>query len=178
MFKGKTSSSDGPPTTERRAPGRFRSHKKLTAVGVVAVLAVAGGAYAFWTGGGTGGGTATLGTVGAVVVTATVTPGITPGNTEPVSFTAANASSSAITVSTVHLVSATADGAHATCVGTDFTMPNVDETDGATPPVGHAVPALATANALPNNGVLTYADTGVNQDACKGATMTLVLTTS
>jgi hypothetical protein len=157
---------------------RFMQHKKLVALSGIAVLAIAGGAYAYWTGSGTGGGSATVGTSGAVVVTATVAPGITPGNSEPVSFAAANATTSAITVSTVHFVSATADGAHAGCVGTDFTMPDVDETDGGTPPVGHAVPAGATAEALPAGGTLSYADTAVSQDLCKGATMTLVLTTS
>jgi hypothetical protein len=175
MFKGKTNSSDTSPKAGRRAPGRFRNHKRLTAVGVVAVLAVAGGAYAFWTGSGTGGGTATVGTSGTVTVAATVTAGIAPGTSEPVSFTAANPGTSPITVSGVHLANVTVDASHSTCVTADFTMASVVE---APVGFGHPVPAGATVEPLPTNGSLVYANTGVNQDACKGATLTLALTTS
>jgi hypothetical protein len=175
MFKGKTNSSDTPQTTGRRPPGRFRNHKRLTAVGVLAVLAVAGGAYAFWTGTGSGGGSATVGTSGTVTVVATVPDGIAPGTSEPVSFTAGNTSTSPITVTGVHLTGVTVDAPHSTCVTADFTMADVVE---APVGFGHPVPAGATVEALPTNGSLVYANTGVNQDACKGATLTLALTTS
>jgi hypothetical protein len=42
----------------------------------------------------------------------------------------------------------------------------------------HQVPAEATAEALPNNGSLVFANTSVSQDACKGATLTLTLSSS
>jgi hypothetical protein len=143
-------------------------HKWLTAVSTVVVaLALAGGAFAYFTGSGGGSGTATVGTSGTVVLTATVPAGITPGTSEPVSFTAANASSSGVFVSSLSLVSVTVDSGHSACVTGDFSMANVTE--------NHEVPANATAEALPTNGSLVYADTAISQNACKGATLTLTL---
>ena len=52
-------------------------------------------------------------------------------------------------------------------MGADFTMADVT--------VSHQVPAGATAEALPTNGSLVFANTAVNQDACKDATLTLTL---
>jgi hypothetical protein len=149
---------------------KFLSRKKIAALTVVGVLAVAGGAFAYWTSTGTGSGTATVGTPGVVTVTATVTSGISPGTSEPVSFTAANATSSGIYLTGVHLVSVTPDSAHGTCTTADFSMADVTE--------GREIVAGATAQVLPTSGSLVYADTGVSQDACEGATLTLALTTS
>lgn len=146
----------------------FTKRKTIAAVGVIAVLIAAGGAYAYWSGGGSGSGTATVGTSGAVALTATVTPGISPGNSEPVSFAAANATSSSIFVSTVHLVSVTSNVP--ACVTADFTMDDVTTSD--------EVLAGATAQALTSGGSLDYANTGVSQDACKDATLTLTLSSS
>jgi hypothetical protein len=70
----------------------------------------------------------------------------------------------------VHVESIAADSGHASCATADFTMADVTE--------NHQVPAGATADALPNNGSLVYANTAVNQDACKGATLTLTLSSS
>jgi hypothetical protein len=42
----------------------------------------------------------------------------------------------------------------------------------------HQVPAEATAEALPTHGSLVYANTAVSQDNCKGATLTLTLSSS
>jgi hypothetical protein len=149
---------------------RFMSRKVVTVVTVIGVLAIAGAAFAYWTGTGGGSGTASVGTSGSVVVTATVAPGISPGTSEPVTFAAANASSSGIFVSNLHLASVTADAGHASCVTTDFTMADVTEAD--------EVLAGATAQALSTDGTLVYADTGVSQDTCQGATLTLTLTSS
>ena len=49
-------------------------------------------------------------------------------------------------------------------------MPDITETT--------SVAAGATAFALPTGGVLTYANTALNQDACKSATLTLTLTSN
>jgi len=144
--------------------------RTVAALGAVVAVAIAVAAVAYWTGGGSGTGTGAVGTVGSVTLTGTITPGSAPGTAEPVSFTAANASESPIRVTTVHLVSVTADGAHAACETADFTMADVTE--------NHQVPAEATAEALPNDGSLVYANTAVSQDACKGATLTLALSSS
>jgi hypothetical protein len=144
--------------------------KAVAALGVVAVLAITAFAVAYWTGGGSGSGSAAVGTVGSVTLTGTVTPGSAPGTAEPVSFTAANASASPIKVTKVHLVSIAVDSEHSACVTADFSMADVSE--------AHEVPAGATVEPLPNNGSLVYANTAVSQDACKGATLTLTLSSS
>ena len=148
---------------------RFTKGRKV-ALGTIAAVAIAGLAYAYWTGSGSGTGTGTAGTSGTVTITGAVAPGISPGTAEAVSFTAANSSDSPIRVTTVHLESIAVDGAHATCVTSDFTMADVTE--------NHQVPSGATVEPLPVNGSLVYANTAVNQDACKGATLTLTLSST
>jgi hypothetical protein len=142
----------------------------LTAVACVAALAVAGIAYAYWTGSGSGSGTGDVGTNGTITLSGTVIGDSAPGVSQPVSFTAANATDSPIRVTTVHLESVSVDAAHSACAVADFSMANVTE--------DHQVPAGATAEALPNNGSLVYANTAVSQDACKGATLTLTLSST
>jgi hypothetical protein len=149
------------------------SRNKTRTVGVLgAVIALAIGvaAFAYWTGSGSGTGSGDVGTSSSVTLTGTVAPGSAPGTSEAVSFTAANPSDSPVRVSTVHLVSVAADGAHAACETDDFSMADVTE--------NHQVPAEATAEALPNNGSLVFANTAVSQDACKGATLTLTLSST
>ena len=145
--------------------------KKLIALlGAVGVVAITAFAIAYWTGSGEGSGTAQVGDGGTIALTATVEAGIAPGTAEPVAFTAANETESPIQVGTVHLVGIAADGENDACETADFTMADVTE--------NHSVPAEATAEALPTEGSLVYADTGVNQDACKGATLTLTLSSN
>jgi hypothetical protein len=146
------------------------TRKRKVAAGAVALVAVAGLAYGYWTGTGSGTGTGTVGSAGTATITGTVASGIAPGENRAVSFTAANSTGSPIYVSTVHLENITADSGHASCDTDDLTMANVTE--------NHQVPANATADALPTNGSLVYANTAVNQDACKGATLTLTLSSS
>ena len=146
------------------------TNKMRIAVGVVVLSLVASGAYAYWTGGGSGTGSAGVGTSGVVTVTAMVAPGIAPGTSRAVTFTAANATASPIQVTAVQLVSIAVDGAHAACDTDDLSMADVGQ--------GHQVPAAATVEALPNDGSLVYANTAVDQDACKGATLTLTLSST
>ena len=124
----------------------LKNRKWLAALLGIVILAGAGAAAAFWSGSGTGTG---------------------PGVTVPVTFKAANATTSPIRVASVHLVSVAVDAGHSACVTSDFTMPDVTQ--------GFEVPAGATAAGLPTNGQLAYADSAVSQDACKGATITLTL---
>jgi hypothetical protein len=148
---------------------RLTRKRKIT-LGTIAMFAVAGLAFAYWTGTGTGTGTGTVGTSGTVTIDGTVAAGSSPGTDTAVSFTAANATSSPIRIADVHLESVAVDTGHSTCVSDDFTM--VDATEN------HQVPANATAEALPTNGSLHYANTNVNQDACQGATLTLTLSST
>jgi hypothetical protein len=142
---------------------------KVTITAVVLAFAAAG-AYAYWTGAGGGSGEATVGDGGTVTLTATVAGEAAPGTAQDVSFTAANATTSPVFVTAVQLGTVTADGDHAGCATADFTMADI--------PQGQQIPAGATAAALDDDGSLVYANTAVNQDACKGATLTLTLTTT
>jgi hypothetical protein len=140
------------------------------ALGTVALVAIAGFAYAYWTGTGTGTGTGSVGTSSDVTMTGTVAPGIAPGTNRAVSFTAENTSSSPVQVTSVHLDGVAVDAGHAGCVTADFTMADVTE--------NHQVPAGATVEVLPTGGSLVFANTGVSQDACQGATLTLTLSST
>jgi hypothetical protein len=137
------------------------------------VVAVAGGAYAYFTTTGSGTGTAAVGSSQAVTLHATVTGSLFPGTSSPVSFTVDNPSSGAQQVGTITLSSITVDGAHSECSTVitggkpDFTMPAVT--------VNHAFPS-GNGQAVTPTGTLTMNDTGVSQDKCQGATLTLHLT--
>jgi hypothetical protein len=149
---------------------RFTKRRGLVALGLIVSLALAGSAYAYWSGSGSGSGGANVANGHGVTLSATVADGIAPGLSSSVSVTAANAGASAVQVGTVSLVSVTADGTHAQCNVSDFSMAPVIE--------NHSVPAAATAEALPVHGSLVYANTGVSQDGCKGATLTLSLSSN
>src|ERR1700712_1052104 len=146
------------------------TRKRLVAVAAIMALALSGVAYAFWTGGGTGTAGGTVSSGGEVTLTGTVADGSAPGVAVAVHMTAANASSSSITVGDVQLDSITVDAGHAACETGDFSMASVTE--------NHAVPAGATAEALPADGSLAYGETSADQGACKGATLTLNLSVS
>jgi hypothetical protein len=133
-------------------------------------LVVAGAAVAYWTGAGSGSGTGTVNSGGTISLTGTVAAGLAPGLNKTVSLTASNATSSAIKVGTVHLDSVAVDAAHASCDVSDFTMADVVE--------DQSIAAGASNAALTNSGSLAFANTAVNQDACKNATLTLTLSST
>jgi hypothetical protein len=84
-----------------------------------------------------------------------------------VTFTADNPGTSNLFVGKVHLVSVAADVDHSDCAVADFTMPDATENE--------EVAAGASGHALPTNGTISYANTDVSQNACKGANLTLTL---
>jgi hypothetical protein len=137
------------------------------------VVAVASGAYAYFTTSGSGTGTASVGTSSAVTLHATVTGSLYPGTSSPVAFTVDNPSQGKQQVGTISLSSITADADHKECSTTttggnpDFSMPAVTVNHTFAPGEGEAVTPT---------GTLTMNDTGVNQDKCQGATLTLHLT--
>jgi hypothetical protein len=141
--------------------------KRTVILGLVAALAGTGLAVAFWTQAGSGSGTGTVGTTGTITLTGTVASGIYPSGTAAVTLTAANSGSAPVKVQTVSQNGAvTFDAGHAGCSAADFSMPTVTE--------NISVPGNAVAQAL-TAGVLSMANTGVAQDACKGATITITL---
>lgn len=158
----------------------FSSKKRIAAsVLTVAIVAgTAGIAAAYFTSTGTGTGSAAVGTAtNDITVVGTETTPVFPGGaTGVVSFKASNGSTNPERLSNIHLVSVTPDGTHSTCatvLNTDFSMVDV--------PVGVLDGTLAGSASnvsLSETGTLVMHDTGVNQNACEGATLTLAFTTS
>lgn len=151
-------------TTKKRA---------FVALGCAGALAVAGAAFAYFTSSGSGTGTAAVGSSSAVTLHATISSSLYPGSSSPVSFTVDNPSSGVQRVGTVSLASISVDGAHSSCSTTlgggnpDFSMAAVPVNQVINPGNGQSVAAT---------GTLTMNETGTNQDACQGATLTLQLT--
>jgi hypothetical protein len=146
--------------------------KKRTAaiLGAVAVLAVAGIAIAYWTTTGSGSGSGAVATSnGTLALHGTIANELTPGASSPVSFTADNAGSSSLQVGTVHaVVSIDKSHAEAGCEASDFTIADTAE--------NQVIAAKASGVALSKAGSISMADTSANQDACKGASISLALT--
>ena len=146
---------------------RLLTRRRVAALGTLGVLALAGSAFAYWTGSGSGTGTGTVGTPASIALSGTVASGIAPGNSRLVTFTATNTSDSPVYVTKISLTNITTDGSHSTCLLTDFTMADTSE--------GVEVPASTTGYTFTAKGTLAFADTGISQDGCKGAPLTLSL---
>lgn len=146
------------------------SLKKKIAAAAAAATIVGGGslAFAYWTttGAGTGSGTAAASN-GTVVLSASFSSGaLYPGGSVPVTFTGANAGATDLYVGTISSVVSTSD---VNCVPADFSIANVSSNT--------IVPAGATATSL-GGSRLVFVNTGANQDACKGATITLTVSSN
>ena len=148
----------------------IKNKRALTVLGAIAVLAVAGIAVAFWTASGSGSGTGTVASSnGELVLHGSIAPGLTPGGEEAVSFTADNTNSSSLQVGTVKaVVSIDEEHAEAGCKASDFSIADTVE--------NQTIPAKTTGVALSNDGSITMTDSAENQDGCKGAEITLTLT--
>lgn len=150
-------------------PTKRRVLIALTSLCVVAVAAVA---YAYFTTTGSGTATATVGTSSPVTLKGTVTGNLYPGSSSPVTLTVDNPSSGKQRVGTISLEKITPDAGHASCSvvisggNPDFTMADV---------VVNKTFASGNGQAVTPGGTLAMNDTGVNQDACQGATLTLTL---
>jgi hypothetical protein len=131
--------------------------------GVAVVLALAAGAFAYWTTSGSGAGATTNAlNNGTLVLHPATAAGLTPGKSQPVTFTADNPGSSSLFVDTVVT---TASVSPATCLAADFSVTSVLENTRVLPG--------ASAFPLPANATITFADTALNQDLCKNAVVTL-----
>lgn len=143
---------------------------------VVIALALGAGAFAYFTATGSGNGTANVGSATSITLTPTITGTLYPnGSPASVSIVAKNTGSGAQFVNSVHLASITADGSHPSCVttvatsgsSTAFTMADVSvNTD------------LAPNGTVTKTGSLQMNDTGISQDGCQGATLTLNFTSN
>jgi hypothetical protein len=150
----------------------WMTRKRALALTAIGVLAVAAGAYAYFTSTGSGTATATVGSGSAVTIKGTVGSTLYPGGNATVTFTVDNPSSAAQRVGTISLTSIAVDAGHSTCSkvitggNPDFTMPAVAVNSTFGPGNNQSVTPT---------GTLTMNDTGVSQDACQGATLTLSL---
>lgn len=146
--------------------------RALMGLGCACALTIGGVAFAYFTSSGSGTGTATVGSSSAVTLHATVSSSLYPGTSSPVSFTVDNPSSGSQRVGTISLSSITVDAGHSTCSTTigggspDFAMAAVAVNHVFGPGNGQSVTPT---------GALTMNETGTNQDACQGATLTLHL---
>ena len=154
---------------------RITKKRALLALSCVAALALAAGAYAYFTSTGSGTATAKVGTSSPVTLKGTVTGNLYPGASSQVSFTVDNPSTGTQRVGTITLTGITVDAGHSTCSAVitggnpDFTM---------APVAVNATFGPGNGQAVTPKGTLTMNDTGVNQNACQGAELTLALTSN
>jgi len=140
----------------------------LLALLLVGAVAAVGG-YAYWTSTGTGSASATnASSNGTIALNGSFAGGLAPGGSKTITFTADNAGTSSLRVGTIHAV-VSIDAPHVAlgCLASDFTVADVVQ--------NQTVPASTSGFALPVNGSIVFADTASNQDGCKGATVTLTL---
>jgi hypothetical protein len=153
----------------------WMTKKRVVAITAVGALALAAGAYAYFSSTGSGTATASVGSSTAMTIKGTVSSNLYPGGSSPVSFTIDNPSSGAQRVGTISLTSIAVDAGHSTCSkvisggNPDFTM---------APVVVNKVFPSGNGQTVTQTGTLAMNDTGVNQDACQGATLTLSLTSN
>jgi len=143
---------------------KFLKRKKVVVpLAIVAVLALTGGAIAYWTASGSGSGNATVGTSSALTVTAVSFGGpLYPGSSTPVTFSVNNPGSAPI-----HVTSITSGGISTTgsCLSSDFSFTN-----------GTTLPAdIPAGGSLAGTGTLAMANTALNQDACKSTSVGLTI---
>jgi hypothetical protein len=153
---------------------RHLTKKRAVILAVVAAMAFSAAAIAYFTGGGSGSGSATVGTSATALITQTNTlAALYPATSQPVNLDIKNTGTGSQFVDKVHLVSITADAGHASCdvsssgANAAFTMADVT--------VGETLAAGATTS---KSGSLAMNDTGVSQDSCQGATLTLTFSSN
>lgn len=142
----------------------------MIAVISAVLLAAGGGAYAYWTSIGSGSSTASTGTVVAVTVNQTSTvSGLAPGlGTQSLSGNFDNPNAGPVYIAAV---TATVAGTDKTgCTATDYTI-------AGTATVGVEV-ASGTAVGSWSGLTIKFNNKGTNQDACKGAVVTITYSAS
>lgn len=141
-----------------------KKNKVLAAAGALALVAGGGGAaYAYWTTVGTGSGQATNSAGGGTVALhAIFTGGLTPGSSKVVTYTADNSSTTSTKVGEL-TASVTTDKAQ--CLPSWFNVTAV---------TSNKTVAKGDVGTIVGSGTLTFNDSATdNQDACKGAVVTI-----
>jgi hypothetical protein len=152
---------------------KFTKRRALLLIGAVATLAVAGVAFAFWTGGGSGtGGGAAAGAQNALTANqTTMLTAMYPGDSaQTISGNFDNTNSGPIHVSSVTVsidsVTKAADAPAGACDATDFTLASAVMNVNAEVLTG-------TAKGSFTGATIRFNDKATNQDGCKGATVSL-----
>jgi hypothetical protein len=147
----------------------MRLRKKLAFIGAgAAVLAMTATGVAYWTTTGAGSGNATAkASNGTLVLHANfASNALAPGLSTPVSYTADNAGATDLQVATIHSVVSTSD---VNCDPAWFSI--ADASSNVTVLAGASGTAVGSST-------LAFANDASNQDACKGATITLTVSAS
>jgi len=154
----------------------LRRKKVVLPLGIVAALAIAAGAFAYWTTSGSGTGSASVGTSDLVTVTQVGSiSGLAPGGAaQAIDFKITNPKSTKQYISTVVVSISSVTGPNITagtpCSAADFTLVQ----PGA---IGHDL-ASGDTTFSPSGATLAMQDTGSNQDGCKNATVNLAFSAS
>jgi hypothetical protein len=147
--------------------------KRVLVLGAVATLAMGGLAFAFFTNAGSGTGAATVGSSSAPTIQQTNTlAALFPTTSSPVDVTVKNTGSGSQHIDSVQLASITSDkplcDVSLNTAGSAFTMDPIT--------VNETLAAGATSGT--HSGTLKMNDTGVSQDDCQGAALTLHFTSN
>ncbi|MEW1805909.1 hypothetical protein [Pseudarthrobacter sp. NPDC080039] len=147
---------------------KMTKKSKIAAVAASAALLAAGGgaAYAYWSTTGSGGGTAVAsgGTTSATIqISAGFAGGLTPGASEPITYSATNPNTSSTTVTLDNAVVTANNGCDANWFAASVPTNTTTITAGGTATLGA--------------GTISFKDDPTQpQDACKGATITVTVT--
>lgn len=141
--------------------------KVAVAVTTAGLIGIGGGAFAYWTTTGTGSGNAAASAGGqTVVLHATFNAGLTPGESEAVTYTADNGND---TSTVVGALTASVSTSVAQCDPAWFSVTALTSNSTV---AGH------TTGVSVGTGTLTFKDSAANQDACKGAIITVSATSN
>ena len=152
------------------------SKRRVVVSAVVLTLAIASSvAYAYWTSTGAGSGTQNAATPsGTLTLHATGFLNISPGGSKTVTFTADNSTGTDGYVATIVFGSVTSSDVPCqtmlTATAGQFAMPTVTSNT--------VVPNGASGLALTGSGTLSWTNLAVDQSACKGAALTLNVTST
>jgi hypothetical protein len=154
---------------------RQMSRKAMVVVAVVAFVATAGVAFAYWSATGSGSGSAATGTTSGLTVVQTSSPtGLYPGGTVALSGNFDNPNSGKVYIAavtaTVTPFSVRPDLTKPACTEADFTISG-SATVAAEIPVGPGVGSWAGLS-------LNMTDAATNQDNCKNVTVPITYSAS
>jgi hypothetical protein len=151
----------------------LKTKRARVGLGLLVLLAFTGAAVAYFTTTGAGSGNAQVGTSSALTINATITPasgGLVPGGTPAaVAFSVTNPGGNQY-VGTVSLsgVQAYSDAAHTNNI-TGTGAGQCDTSKFSMAPVTENQDVASGTSSLSTNGSLAFADSGTNQNGCKGA---------